>query len=467
MPPRTTRRATRPGHLSRLAALVAAGLAGSLVLTACSGEAEPTTTPSPTPTTTTPSAPIVPAKLTLGAWGQPAELAAYQQVVDDYNAGTDAAEVTLKSWSDDASMMQSISSGGPVPDVFLISRGDLQQLWGEKRLEPVDSYLDARAVDIGDEYSRDALEAFSAEHHLQCMPYAVSPRVVYYNTDLVDFARMKAVGLQVPGSSNKSWSLEDFQTAATFATSVRPGVRGFAIDPTVSGLAPFIYSADGKVVNDEQTSLAFSDESTRGALQSVLATLSNPQLTLTDRQLAKQPPLKWFEQGRLAMIAGDRSLVPQLRAVPNLHWDVIAMPSIDKPATVGDFTGLCLSKTSERIEDAADLLVALSSDDMVRTVTHTGYTVPVNQAVALSEDFRQPLLQPLHAAVFVNSVRNMQVLPFTRQWPALEQAVSAPLTQLLRQGPTADLDALTTQIDELSRPVLAPATASPSASPTG
>lgn len=452
-------------HVARAAVLLATLALG---LSACSDDSEPTAKPTPTPskTQTTPAG-NDPAKLTFGVWGSAAEIAAYQQVVSDYNSSTDQADVTLKSWSDDASMMQAISGGESEPDVFLVSRGDLRQLWDDKRLEPVDSYLDARAVDIGDEYSRVALEAFSAEHHLQCMPYAVSPRVIYYNTDLVDFPRMKATGLKVPGTENKSWSLDDFQTAATFATSVRPGVRGFAIDPSVSGLAPFIYSGGGKVVNDEQTSLAFSDSSTKAALQKSLDTLSNPQLTLTDKQLAKRPALQWFEQGRLAMIAGDRSLVPQLRALPDLHWDVMPMPTVDDPATVGDFTGLCLSKSSKRIEDAADLLVALSSEAMVKTVAQTGYMVPVNQQVALSEDFRQPLLRPLHAAVFVNSVRNMQILPRTQSWSALEQAVSAPVRQLLQQGPTADLDALTAQIDQLSQPVLATPSPSPSATPSG
>jgi multiple sugar transport system substrate-binding protein len=188
---------------TRAAVLVAAGLLGSLSVSACSGDAQPSTI-KPTPTPTKTRTPVNdPAKLTFGVWGNPTEIEAYQQVVTDYNSRTDLADVTVKSWDDDASMMRSFSAGQPVPDVFLVSRGDLERLAVDQRVEPVDSYLDARAVDIGDVYSRDALEAFSSEHHLQCMPYAVSPRVIYYNTDLVDFPRMKATGLDVPGPENK------------------------------------------------------------------------------------------------------------------------------------------------------------------------------------------------------------------------------------------------------------------------
>ena len=40
--------------------------------------------------------------------------------------------------------------------------------------------------------------AFSAANDQQCMPYGVSPMVVYYNTDLIDFDRMAQRGLDVP-----------------------------------------------------------------------------------------------------------------------------------------------------------------------------------------------------------------------------------------------------------------------------
>jgi len=447
--------------ITRAAVLVAAL---SLGVSACSSGAEPVSRPSPTPTKT--RTPVNdPAKLTFGVWGGPTEVEAYQQVVSDYNSATDLADVTLKSWSDDASMMRSIAGGDAVPDVFLVSRGDLQQLWDDKRVEPVDSYLDARAVDIGDEYSRDALEAFSSEHHLQCMPYAVSPRVIYYNTDLVDFPRMKATGLDVPGAENKSWSLEQFETAATFGTTVRRGVRGFAIDPTVSGLAPFIYSGGGQVFDDEDapTSLAFSEGDSVEAIERTLEVLRRPQLTLNKKQLAERTPLQWFERGELGMIAGYRRLVPQLRQVHGLDFDVISMPILDGLATWGDITGLCLSADAASTPAAADLMVQMLDTPAVERVVRAGYLVPANSEVALSDDFLQPGRLPEHSDVFNNSTRAIQIPPLLSVWPELEQAVRPELELLVDVPVLDDLEERLADIDEESRPVLQ----SDNATPTG
>lgn len=433
-------------------------IASVLMLTACGVDASspsPSASPAPTPVND-------PAKLTLGVWGGAAEVAAWGQAARDYNATTDLADVSVTSWRDDASMLSAFADpSAKLPDVFLISRGDLDQLATSHQVEPVDTYLDARNVDIGDEYSRDALEAFSNEHRLQCMPYGVSPQVVYYNTDLVDFPRMQQQGISVPAiESSKSWSWDQFQLAAQDAAK-HPGVRPFALTPSLSGLAPFLLSAGGKLSMPEDSSLSLSDESTLDAFGKVLPVLANPALTTTASQ-ARQ--VQWFKHGKLAMMVGDRSLVPELRAVPDLRWDVLPMPKIDMAATVGDYTGLCLSKRSDRLEDAADLLVALSSEMGVKPVVATGTLVPVNQKVALSSDFLQTDLSPLHSAVFTNTVRNMQVLPFTHQWAALEAAAADAVSALLVPGQLpVSVTEVAKQIDAASTAILAPAT--PTASP--
>ena len=116
--------------------------------------------------------------------------------MDTFNASSTDSQVSLRSWTSREDMMADLRGGSTaqLPDVFMASRSDLAWLQDKQLTQPVDELLDERGVDFGDGYSRDALEAFSADNRLQCMPYAISPMVIYYNTKLVDFAKMQARG---------------------------------------------------------------------------------------------------------------------------------------------------------------------------------------------------------------------------------------------------------------------------------
>ena len=121
------------------------------------------------------------------------------------------------------------------------------------------------------------------------MPYGISPMVIYYNTELVDFEAMAERGLDVPTVDDEDltkkpvWTLEQFQAAAEYASRPRRGIAGFYIAPTLRGLAPFVYSGGGKIFDDDDdpTSLAFSSDDTKSALEEVLPLLRDPKLTLT------------------------------------------------------------------------------------------------------------------------------------------------------------------------------------------
>jgi hypothetical protein len=88
-------------------------------------------------------------------------------------------------------------------------------------------------VDFGDNYSRDALLAFSEDNRLQCMPYDVSPTVIFYNKELIDFEKMIRRGLDAPDLSegDTRWSFDQFAAAADFATRPRLHTRGVHVDP--------------------------------------------------------------------------------------------------------------------------------------------------------------------------------------------------------------------------------------------
>jgi multiple sugar transport system substrate-binding protein len=293
------------------------------------------------------------------------------------------------------------------------------------------------------------------------MAYSVSPMVIYYNTDIVDFDTMERRDYDVPTANDEGvrerWTLAEFGAAAQFA-SRRGDRRGVWIDPTLQGLAPFIYSGGGQVFDDDDapTSLAFSDDSTREALSETLAILRNAALTPTNAQLARATPVQLFKRGELAMVAGFRNLVPELREAEDLDFDVLPMPVIDDRATVGDISGLCISADSEVTGDAADFIAYAVSDSAMSTVATTGYIVPANTSVAASPQFLAPYDEPANAAAYNSSIRYMVVPPFIDQREELVEAVTPLLEQLVTAPGVLDLETTTEQIDEVSRTILSP-----------
>jgi multiple sugar transport system substrate-binding protein len=442
------RAAARRTTAALLSTVVLAGLA------ACSDEQSSSRPPlDPDPVAT----PVPEDQLTLAVWGSRAEIDTYERLMAEYSVISETSDVEVVAFSDREEAMAALAAGEVDPDVFMASRRDLSWLRDEGRTSPVDELLDERFVEFGDVYSRDALLAFSADRRLQCMPFEISPTVVFYNTDLIDFERMEARGLEVPSSASR-WSFEEFQAAAEFATRPRKGTKGVYVDPSLAGLAPFIYSGGGNLFDDDDapTSLAFSDGSTRDALETTLGLLRNGPLTLSSKQLTQATPQQWFRRGRLGMITGDRSWVPQLRLTQGLSFDVMPIPTIETSATTGELTGFCLARRPVSLSGAADLLVHLISDDVVRPLTRTGYLVPANQQVALSEDFLQPGRQPLDASVFTDSADDMVVPPLLDTWTQLQSAVDEQVARLVTAPGVLDLEGASAAIDFASQLVLAP-----------
>jgi multiple sugar transport system substrate-binding protein len=458
------------GARPRVAAVALASLlVVSLGLAGCDGSADPE--PSPAPTVSASPEPPKTTELTFGVWGAEEEVAAYQDLVDTYNADAEGSKIELLTWPTHEAFVSGLRSGDPtkVPDLYLISRGDVAMLREDELNQPLLELLDERGVDYSDDYARDALLAFSADNELQCMPYGISPMVMYYNTKLIDFGRMRALDLPAPDDElHEGWNFEQFTAAANFATRPRRGTRGVHVDPTLRGLAPFVYSGGGDLFDDDDdpTSLALSEDDSREALTRTLELLRDASVTLTDEQLARASALEWFKRGKLGMIPGFRELTPELRRAPGLEFDVMPMPTLDDDATIGDITGLCVSSEAASIAKAADFLVYVVSRESTARVAAEGYLAPANLSVAVSDDFLQPGQMPAHAGVFTETVRSMVVPPLLENWPRLERAVSSTL-RLMLTTTLPDIEALTTQIDEESRAVLDPELPSESASPSG
>jgi len=436
---------------------------GALVATAaCSGE-----TPSTTPSVKASPTPTGPTLLTFAVYGPPQVVTAYTTIAADFSAEHPDTVVNVRPFDTreqaDEALAKERAEGNP-PDAFLTSLDDLPDLVQQKAVRRLDELLGERHVDFGDGYQRDALEAFSSDNALQCMPVDVSPLVVYYNSDLISLAGLTGPG-ERPITPETGWSIDQFAAAAQQAS--RPHVRGVYVDPDIDQVAPFIWSGGGHVVDDltEPTTLTLADSGSEKALEKLLEVVRNPQITFNQAQLTRRSPLQRFKTGSLAMMLGYRDLTPQLRAQENLRFDVMPLPKIGTRATTGESSGLCLSSASKHPEKTADFLAYAVSDDAMALLASTGYVVPTNLDVVNSDAFLQPDEMPASAAVFSSSIRNIHALPKVPTWPSVE-ANTASLISGLFYDPVIDpLDQRLKAIDAASAPLFTPVPTQP-ASPT-
>ena len=191
--------------------------------------------------------------------------------------------------------------------------------------------------------------------------------------------------------------------------------------------------------------------------------MHRPGVSLTPRELTEKTALEWFEGGRLAFFEGSRGIVPALRTQLGFDFDVMPMPDLGTPATVGGLTGLCISSSATDAGTAADFLVYASTPEALGSVASAGYLQPANQAVALSDDFQQPGRLPVHASVFTLSVKSMQYPPLIDRWDELDAAIGPTLTRMMH-GRAVQVPQRTREVDQQSRRVLR---VDPTASPSG
>ncbi|GGR55877.1 hypothetical protein GCM10010197_22950 [Nocardioides luteus] len=406
-------------------------------------------------------------KLVFGVSGHKALVDTYKQLAAEYTQQVPNVTVEVKSWPT-ADQLTAAITGGEKVDVVLTPRADVVKFAEDKNIQPVDTLLEARNVDFGDKYSREAMEDFSVDRRLECMPYSVSPQVVYVNTGLIDFEAMKEEGLPTPSvradGSLRNWNLEQFGAAMTHATEQRKGLRGTYVEPNLTALMPWLAGAGATLFDDplEPTTTALGESSS--AYEDLVEVFSQPNVLATSKELHGRTPFQAFKQGRLVALAGDRSLVSELRATDGMQWDVMPMPGGN--GTTGDYAGLCMGAEATDADTAADFLTYLISTESVVKMVRTGHFVPVNSEVGYAPVFTQPQRNPRNARIFTDTVRDMQVLPEVTQLAQLQKVAAAPVRGSLTVSEPDQVEDYATQIDELSKTVFPQPTPTGSPTPT-
>jgi multiple sugar transport system substrate-binding protein len=274
-------------------------------------------------------------------FGDPAELAAYQSLVDAFRAKHPEIQVELvhiPSQSDYRARLGADLAAGTAADVVLINYRRYAQFAQAGALEPLAPYLaKSKLIQEADFYPQ-AVAPFVWNGQLMCIPQNLSSLVVYYNKDL--FAQGN-----VP-FPRAGWSWDDFVQAARALTKDTDGdgvtdQYGLGIEPTLIRLAPFLWQAGAELVDGTASTqggqLSESTTPTRlmldtpEALRAVqfFVDLSLVQHVVpTAEEEAAEDSESRFINGRTAMYFNSRRGVPTYREITAFDWDVAPLPAV-------------------------------------------------------------------------------------------------------------------------------------------
>ncbi len=359
-------------------------------------------------------------------FGDPAEFNAYKELVDFFNREQTDIQVQLTHVPAPAAYRTRLATefaAGSPPDITLMNYRRFTEFAVNDLLEPIDPYLETSELIQKEDFYPIAIEAFTWQGALVCLPQNISSLVVYYNQDLFD-----AAGVAYPPDG---WGWEEFvATAAALTQDVDGDGRidqyGLGIDPSLFRLAPFVWQNGGPVVDDQArpSRLTLTRPPSLAALK-WFTDLHNVHQVVPGRVAeAAQDSESRFLAGTTAMYLNSRRGVPAYREINQFKWDVAPLPSGKETAGILHSDAYCLSAAAAN-KDAAWKFIEFANSVQGQTIiARSGRIVPSLITVAESDAFLNPAQPPGRATVFLDNAPILRRVPLISTWQEIENVAS-------------------------------------------
>ncbi len=358
-------------------------------------------------------------------FGDPAELAAYQGLVDAFEAEHPDIDVELIHIPDQADYRQRLGAdfaAGTPADVVLINYRRYAPFAAMGALEPLEPYLQGSELIAEDDFFPEAIDPFRWRGELTCIPQNVSSLVVYYNKDLFDEAR-----LPYPVAD---WTWDDFLATAQALTKDLDGdgvtdQYGLGTEASIFRVAPFIWQNGGELVVLEgglrPVSLAVDSRPAREAIEWFVALQTEHGVVPDAVAESAEDSESRFLSGKTAMYLNSRRGVPTYRQIEGFDWDVAALPRQEQPAGILHSDAYCLAAASDVKDAAWTFIEYANSPEGQAIVSEAGRTVPSLIDVAESAAFLDPAVRPANSQVFLETIPILRGVPVMASWVDIEE----------------------------------------------
>jgi multiple sugar transport system substrate-binding protein len=367
-----------------------------------------------------------PAEVSFMVFGDAAEFAAYESLVEAFTTSQSDVTVTLThipSQGDYRARLATDFAAGTPPDVSLMNFRRIGAFVAADQLEPLGPYLNESDLISPEAFYPVTLEAFTWDGELMCIPQNISSLVVYYNRDLFN-----AAGVPEPADD---WTWDDFVETAKALTQDTDGdgtidQYGLGVEASLFRLAPFVWQNSGELVDDLEfpTQLALTRVPAQEALNWFVA-LQTEHGVVPDRTAETSLDSESrFIEGTTAMYLNSRRGTPTYRESANFDWDIAPLPRGAQEAGVLHSDAYCLSAGAADKDAAWRFIEFANSPEGQELVARSGRTVPSLMAVAESDAFLNPSVRPARSRVFLDTIDTLRLVPKISTWDEIESTAS-------------------------------------------
>jgi multiple sugar transport system substrate-binding protein len=358
--------------------------------------------------------------------GDPSERQAYIDLVEAFHRVYPDIQVEIThipSAREYRTRLATEFASGKPPDVTLWNYRRYANFAAGDLFEPLGPYLKESDLIQPDDFFPIALEAFTWQGELMCIPQNISSLVVYYNQDLFD-----AAGIPYPPND---WTWTDFIETAVALTKDfdNDGVidqYGLGMEISLYRLAPFVWQNGGPIVdNSEQPNrLTLSRPPSLEALQ-WFVDLHQVHGVIPGRvEETAMDSESRFVAGSTAMFLNSRVGVPSYREIKAFAWNVAPIPRNKTSAGILHSDAYCLSKVAKNKESAWTFIEFANSFEGQVFIARSGRTVPSLIKVAESAAFLDPVQRPYNNQVWLDSISSLRITPVISTWQEIETVAS-------------------------------------------
>ncbi|WP_240511906.1 ABC transporter substrate-binding protein [Paludifilum halophilum] len=263
-------------------------------------------------------------KLTMSAWGNPAELKVYQKAIDAYmkeNPEVDIELIPIASDGYEQKLMTQLT-GNSGADLFYVGAEYMSRVVEGDAAEPLTSFLNSEESDTSpDAYAEGLWGAAKKDGEIYGVPVDCNPLVMYYNKDL-----FKELGIKTPQQyyDEGKWNWDAFKEVTTELK--KGGKKGYIQENTLQQVESWIWSNGGSVYDDNGQLVLDKNKEAQEAIAFMNSLVQEGNAVYAGTLPEGQGLDAMFLSKQVGMISAGRWLTPMFHEA-GVHFDYIPWPT--------------------------------------------------------------------------------------------------------------------------------------------